>query len=55
MKKKKIIYEISEADIQDVAKRMFDRKLRKYDFKKVSTKLGDFINCFEAIENTIKK
>lgn len=53
MKKNKIIYEISEEDIQDVAEEMFGKKLRKYDLKKVNDKLGDFINWYDAIENTI--
>jgi hypothetical protein len=53
MKELKVIYEISEEDIQNVAEEMFEKKLRKTDLKKVSDKLGDFINWYDAIENTI--
>jgi hypothetical protein len=53
MQKDKIIYQISEEDIQNVAEEMFEIKLRKNDLKKVCDKLGDFINWHDAIENTI--
>jgi len=53
MKENKVVYEISEEDIQNVAEEMFERKLRKNGLKKVSDKLGDFINWYDAIENTI--
>jgi hypothetical protein len=32
---------------------MFDKKLSKVDLKKVSEKIGDFLNWSEAIENAI--
>jgi hypothetical protein len=53
MKELKVVYEISEEDIQNVAEEMFNKKLRKNDLKKVSNKLGDFINWYDSIENTI--
>ena len=53
MKEFKVIYKISEEDIQNVAKDMFHKKLKKNDLKKVSDKLGDFINWYDSIENTI--
>ena len=39
MKELKVIYEISEEDIQNVAEEMFEKKLRKDDLKKVSEKI----------------
>jgi len=52
-KDKKIIYSVNEGDIQDVANEVLDRRLSKNEIDRVSKSLGDHIDWFQAIWDTI--
>jgi hypothetical protein len=49
----RIIYLINVRDIQQVVGEEFDRKLSKKELELVEDKLGEFIDWYGAIQNTI--
>jgi hypothetical protein len=49
----KTVYEISVADLQDVAKEVLDRELTGEQVIAVGNSVGDYIDWFQAIENAI--
>ncbi|KUG22449.1 hypothetical protein ASZ90_007779 [hydrocarbon metagenome] len=52
---KKIIYSINVTDIQEVAQEVLDRKLNKEEIIKIKESIGDYLDWFQAIENSINK
>ena len=52
--KNKIIYALTNEDIQTVAKDDLERKLNKKELKMVENKIGDHINWFEAVSSAMK-
>jgi hypothetical protein len=48
------VYEISVADIQEVADEVLERPLTDTEIKLVENSLGDYIDWFQAIENAIR-
>jgi hypothetical protein len=52
---KKIIYSINVTDIQEVAQEVLDRKLNKEEIMKIKESIGDYLDWFQAIENSIHK
>ncbi|MCP4345149.1 MAG: hypothetical protein GY795_06435 [Desulfobacterales bacterium] len=53
MDKDKIIYSINIEDIQNVANETLNRDLNENEIKSVENKLGDYIDWFGAISDTI--
>lgn len=53
MEQDKTIYSISIDDVNQVAGEVLSRPLTKQEIKKISEKLGDNIDWFQAIENTL--
>lgn len=53
MKKTDILYSINVQDVQDVAQREFDRKLNDKEMKSVATKLGEYIDWYEAVNSAV--
>ena len=49
----KTVYEISVADLQDVAKEVLGRELTEEEIVAVGNSVGDYIDWFQAIENAI--
>lgn len=49
----KTVYEISVADLQDVAKDVLERELTDEEVVAVGNSVGDYIDWFQAIENAI--
>jgi hypothetical protein len=49
----KTVYEISVADLQDVAKEVLERELTDEEVVAVGNSVGDYIDWFQAIENAI--
>ena len=54
-KNERIIYSINVGDVQEVANHVLDRKLTKEEIKSVELSIGDYINWFDAIENSIRE
>jgi hypothetical protein len=54
-KNSKIVYSINLSDIQEVAQQVIDRKLNKYEIVKVKESIGDYLDWFAAIENSIQE
>ncbi len=52
---KKIVYSINVTDIQEVAQEVLDRKLNKEEISKIKESIGDYLDWFQAIENSIHK
>jgi predicted transcriptional regulator len=52
---KKIVYSINVTDIQEVAQEVLDRKLNKEEIIKIKESIGDYLDWFQAIENSIHK
>ncbi|MBU0520604.1 hypothetical protein KJ564_16865 [bacterium] len=50
-----IIYSINEEDLQNVAHQLFDRELTRIEINLIEGSIGDYIDWFQAIENTIVK
>jgi hypothetical protein len=50
---RKTVYEISAADLQDVAKEVLERELTDEEIVAVGNSVGDYIDWFQAIENAI--
>lgn len=53
MDKDKIIYSLNIEDIQNVANETLNRDLNENEIKLVENKLGDYIDWFGAIFDTI--
>ncbi len=49
----KIVYSINIADIQEVAQEVLHRKLNKEEIIKMKDSIGDYLDWFQAIENSI--
>ena len=49
----RIIYSINVADIQNVANQVLERRLYKKEIALVEESVGDYIDWFQAIENSI--
>jgi len=49
----RIIYSINVADIQEVANQVLERRLSKEEIALVEESVGDYIDWFQAIENSI--
>ena len=55
MEKEKIIYSINIEDVQNVANEKLNRDLNEDELKLVEDKLGDYIDWFGAISDTISE
>ncbi|MFH1613973.1 MAG: hypothetical protein ABIG61_02665 [Planctomycetota bacterium] len=51
----KIIYSINVGDIQEVANQVLERRLTKEEIILVEKSVGDYIDWFQAIENSIRE
>jgi len=51
----RVVYSINVGDIQEVAGQVLDRALTKQEIRLVEDSLGDYIDWFQAIENSIQK
>ena len=49
----RIIYSINVDDIQEVADQVLGRRLTKKEIILVETAVGDYVDWFQAIENSI--
>lgn len=49
----RIIYSINVADIQEVANQVLERELTKEEVVLVEDSLGNYLDWFQAIENSI--
>jgi hypothetical protein len=55
MNTSKVIYFINIEDVQTVAREEFGRKLNARELQIVENKIGDYIDWYEAILETIKQ
>jgi len=53
MEESKIVYALTVADLQNVADESIGRELTDQEIEQIEEKLGDFIDWYEAIYNTI--
>jgi len=53
MKRTDILYSINVQDVQDVAKREYDRKLDDGEVESVAAKLGEYIDWYEAVNTAV--
>lgn len=51
----RIVYSINISDIQEVANQVFERALTKKELLLVEDSIGDYIDWFQAIEDSIRK
>lgn len=51
----RIIYSLNVDDIQEVANQFLERSLTKEEIILVESSLGDYIDWFQAIENSISE
>jgi hypothetical protein len=51
----RIVYSIDVRDIQEVADQILDRPLTKEEVGLVEDSVGDYIDWFQAIENSIHR
>jgi len=51
----RIIYSISVGDIQEVANQVIERRLTKDEIVLVEESIGDYIDWFQSIENSIRE
>jgi hypothetical protein len=51
----RIIYSINIGDIQEVANQVLERRLAKEEVILVEKSVGDYIDWFQAIENSIRE
>lgn len=49
----RIVYSINVDDIQEVAKQVLERNLTKEEVILVEESMGDYLDWFQAIENSI--
>lgn len=52
-KAKQIVYSINMTDLQEVAQDVLERRLTKKELDSVARSLGDHIDWFQAVWNTI--
>jgi hypothetical protein len=50
-----VVYEINVQDIQDVAKKVLERRLTKREVGLVKGSVGNYVDWFQAIENSIRE
>jgi len=50
----RIVYSINVSDIQEVAKQVLDRDLTTKEVILVEKSIGDYVDWFQAIENSIR-
>ena len=59
MKRTDILYSINVQDVQDVARREYDRELNDHEVESIAAKLGEYIDWYEAVNiavaQTIRK
>jgi len=53
MEGNKIVYSLNVEDLQNVADETIGRGLSDQEIEQIEEKLGDFIDWYEAIHNTI--
>jgi len=53
MKRTDILYSINVQDVQEVAQREYDRKLDNGELKSVASKLGEYIDWYEAVNTAV--
>jgi hypothetical protein len=51
----RIVYSINVSDIQEVANKVLERDLTKEEIILVEDSVADYIDWFQAIENSIRK
>ncbi|MEK6776169.1 MAG: hypothetical protein AABY87_04710 [bacterium] len=51
----RFVYSINVGDIQEVAKQVLERALTKKEVILVEESVGDYLDWFQAIENSIHK
>jgi len=51
----KIVYSINVSDIQEVAQQVLERALTKKEVVMVEKSIGDYLDWFQAVENSIRK
>jgi len=51
----KIVYSINIADIQEVANQVLERDLTTEEVTLVEDSIGDYLDWFQAIENSINE
>lgn len=51
----RIVYSINVGDMQEVANHVFERALTKEELLLVEDSIGDYIDWFQAIEDSIRK
>lgn len=51
---RKVVYSINNADLQDVAMDVLNRKLTEDELKKIGNRLGDFVEWRQSIHNAIE-
>jgi len=51
--KDRIVYSINVGDIQEVANQVLERRLTRDEIVLVEDSIGDYIDWFQAIENSI--
>jgi len=51
----RIVYSINIDDIQNVANQVIDRPLTKKEIALVENSVGNYLDWFQAIENSIRK
>ncbi|MBI5099118.1 MAG: hypothetical protein HZB30_07745 [Nitrospirae bacterium] len=51
----RIVYSINVSDIQEVANQVLERTLTKKEVALVEDSVGDYLDWFQAIENSIRK
>jgi len=51
----RIIYSINIGDIQEVANQILERRLTKEEIILVEKSVGEYIDWFQAIENSIRE
>ena len=52
---KKIVYSINVSDLQEVANQVLERDLTQKELFLVEESVGDYIDWFQAVENSICK
>jgi len=53
-KPREVVYSINNADLQDVAMDVLNRKLTVDELKEVGDRLGDFVDWQHSIHNAIE-
>jgi hypothetical protein len=53
MKRTDILYSINVQDVQEVAKREYNRELDDGEVKSAAAKLGEYIDWYEAVNTAV--